>query len=377
MQEIKKSRILLASVLKPVDDTRMFEKFGVSLAKNYEVHIAGYPATVASMKAHIHLHPHLPFLRISIERLLTPFKIFRTLVRLKPALFIFSTHELLFIAVIARLFLGCKIIYDVQENYFRNILHTKTFPPIIRILVACYVRLKELMCRPFINHFFYAERGYTREINFLASENATVLENKVSRSVIPDRKSPVTPGNKFHFIFSGTLAESTGVFLAIDVVEKFFKLDQRVQFTIIGYCAHESTWKRLKNRVQSLPYITLIGGDQLVPHAEIIQALQKADVGFITYPANPSTEHSIPTKLFEYLALNLPILLIDHPEWKKFCASCEAAITFLPDQLHIHELWHQLQNHTFYTSKPEGIYWDEEEHKLLERTKQFLTINTC
>jgi len=28
MQEIKKTRIVLASVLKPVDDTRMYEKFG-------------------------------------------------------------------------------------------------------------------------------------------------------------------------------------------------------------------------------------------------------------------------------------------------------------------------------------------------------------
>lgn len=372
MQEIKKSRILLASVLKPVDDTRMFEKFGVSLAKNYEVHIAGYTASGASMPAHIHLHPHPPFRRISIRRLLIPFKIFRTLVRLRPALFIFTTHELLFIAVAARLFLDCKIIYDVQENYFRNILHTKTFPPILRILVACYVRLKELMYRPFINHFFYAERGYAMEINFLNSENATVLENKVSSSVIPERKSPIALGNKFHFIFSGTLAESTGVFLAIELIEKFFKIDQRVQLTIIGYCAHEPTWTRLKNRLQSLPYITLIGGDRLVPHAEVIQALQKADVGLITYPANPSTEHSIPTKLYEYLALNLPILLIDHPEWKKYCTPCQAAIIFNPDDLQEHELWYQLQNHTFYTSKPGGIFWEEEEHKLLETTNQLL-----
>lgn len=376
MQEIKKSRILLASVLKPVDDTRMFEKFGVSLAENYEVHIAGYPATVSSVLPHIHLHPHSPFRRISLGRLVTPFKIFRTLVRLKPAVFLFTTHELLFIAVAARLFLGCLIIYDVQENYFRNILYTKTFPPILRIFVAWYVRLKELICLPFINHFFYAERGYTQEITFLNSRNATVLENKASKPVNTERKLPVAPGNKTHFIFSGTLAESTGVFVAIELIEEFFKLDQRVQLTIIGYCAHEPTWKRLKNRVESLPYITLFGGDRLVPHAEIVQALQRADVGLITYPANPSTEHSIPTKLYEYLAANLPIILIDHPDWKQYCAPFNAAITFQPNPPHIHELWHQLQHYTFYTSRPQGIYWEEEEPKLLERINQLRSIKT-
>jgi hypothetical protein len=45
-QVIKKRRIVLASVLKPVDDTRMFEKIGVSLAgaDEAEVIIIGYPS---------------------------------------------------------------------------------------------------------------------------------------------------------------------------------------------------------------------------------------------------------------------------------------------------------------------------------------------
>ncbi len=41
MQEIKKRRIVLASVLKPVNDPRMFEKMGQSLSHHYEVHIIG------------------------------------------------------------------------------------------------------------------------------------------------------------------------------------------------------------------------------------------------------------------------------------------------------------------------------------------------
>jgi len=42
---MKKQRIVLASVLKPVDDTRMFEKIGKSLSRNpdYEIFIIRYP----------------------------------------------------------------------------------------------------------------------------------------------------------------------------------------------------------------------------------------------------------------------------------------------------------------------------------------------
>ena len=43
---MKKQRIVLASVLKPVDDVRMFEKIGKSLSAitGHDVFIIGYPS---------------------------------------------------------------------------------------------------------------------------------------------------------------------------------------------------------------------------------------------------------------------------------------------------------------------------------------------
>lgn len=367
MQEIKKSRILLASVLKPVDDTRMFEKFGVSLAKNYEVHIAGYPTANPIHHTYIQLHPHQVFKRISLKRVLIPFVIFRTLVRIRPKVFIISTHELLLVAAIARVFLGCKIIYDVQENYYRNIRYTHTFPPIIRALVALYVRLKERFLTVFIHHYLFAETGYLREIEYVKPEKITVLENKTSKQYVTI-KTPAS--SRTHFVFSGTLAESTGIFIAIDIIEQFYKIDPRVRLTVIGYCAQQTTWTQLQSRIAVLPFITLIGGNRLVAHAEIMHHLQQADVGLITYPHNRSTAHSIPTKLYEYLALQLPILLIDHAEWKNKCAPFQAAVTFQPDQKNISGLWQQIQTFSFYTNPPEGVYWEDEEIKLLHVVQQ-------
>ena len=57
MQEIKKRRIVLASVLKPVNDPRMFEKMGQSLSAQYEVHIIGDSDVMASGNPSIIFHP--------------------------------------------------------------------------------------------------------------------------------------------------------------------------------------------------------------------------------------------------------------------------------------------------------------------------------
>ncbi len=60
MQEIKKSRIVIASVLKPVNDTRMTEKLGGSLLQRYDVHIIGFPAPHTHLDGLLTVHPALP-----------------------------------------------------------------------------------------------------------------------------------------------------------------------------------------------------------------------------------------------------------------------------------------------------------------------------
>ena len=132
---MKKRRIVLASVLKPVDDTRMFEKMGTSLAATYAVHIVGYPGNAALLEHDsLFVHPLRPFRRISLGRMLAPWRILTRVVALRPAVFVFCTHELIFVALLARLLTSCRLVYDVRENYYRNILYTAAFP---RALVNC------------------------------------------------------------------------------------------------------------------------------------------------------------------------------------------------------------------------------------------------
>jgi hypothetical protein len=67
---MKKQRIVLASVLKPVDDTRMFEKLGKSLSDNpnYEIFILGYPSKQPPTNPKIIFLPHPNFVRLSMKR---------------------------------------------------------------------------------------------------------------------------------------------------------------------------------------------------------------------------------------------------------------------------------------------------------------------
>src|SRR6218665_3785198 len=102
---MKKRRIVLASVLKPVDETRMFEKLAITLSQKveYEIHIAGYPGTVANLPQNISLHALPTFSRLSISRLLAPWRVFKITYEVKPELLIVNTHELLIVALLNRI----------------------------------------------------------------------------------------------------------------------------------------------------------------------------------------------------------------------------------------------------------------------------------
>jgi glycosyltransferase involved in cell wall biosynthesis len=371
MAGVKKMTIVIASVLKPVNDTRMFEKIGQTLAgtTQFDVHIIGFPAPLDPIPS-LHVHRLSPFKRLGFKRLFIPWTILRMSLKLRPDLMIITTHELIFAALVVKLFRGSKIVYDVQENYYRNIKYTGAFPLLVRPFVAGYVRIKESLSSIFIDHFFLAEIAYATELKFTA-QRGTVLENKLK---IPVEKTIVKRNNreKYQLLFSGTLSESTGVFTAIEIAIKLHALDKNIRLRIVGYCSQPDVLQKIKTTIEPYTYIGLIGGDQLVPHAEIIEHIQQADAGIIAYPFNPSTYSATPTKLYEYLGYQLPIVLIDHPQWVERCAAFQAAVVFDPDRINPKKLWESLNSQSFYPIVPADVFWESEQPKLLDRVHKIL-----
>jgi glycosyltransferase involved in cell wall biosynthesis len=365
MQEIKKRRIVIASVLKPVDDPRMFEKMARSLAKEHEIHVIGFPASSRHVYTGITQHPLPALPRLSIRRLIRPWQILRMVLTLRPEAFIITTHELLFMALLAKWCRRLTVVYDVQENYFRNILFTDAFPRLLRGPLACYVRLKELVMMPVIDRFILAEKAYADEMRFLRKKSV-VLENKYAPSAQPPGDALRTP-DQTTLLFSGTLSHSTGVFAAIELAKGLHALDPSIRLIIVGYAPKAGDASLIRRIIQPLPFITLIGGDQLVDHREIVTWIRRCDFGVISYPVSPATSGSIPTKLYEYLANTLPVLCVDHPRWVRLITQYNAGVSYSPDLSNLSKCLAHMKSQAFYpTPPPADVLWASEEPRLLD-----------
>lgn len=370
---MKKTKVVIASVLKPIDDTRMLEKFGFSLAETneYDINIIGFDSKNVVSTQDISYHPIKPFNRLSFARLLGPWKVYKTYIKVKPKIIVFNTHELLIVTCLYKILFGCKIVYDIRENYAKNITSTTVFPRVLRPFLAAWVRTKEWCSRPFIIHYILAERIYEKQLPFL-SNKTTIIENKYA----PGKEERTAYRNLnpvyINLTYTGTIGASNGIFEAIEITKKLHELNQNVRLKIVGYCALKRDLIRLKEEIQDHDFIELNGGDHLVPHSEIIEAIQKSDFGFILKKANNGmNDQKLLTRLFEYTANKLPILLLNNPTWVEFCDQFNAAIVVDPENFQPDQILEAMVKSNFYDrGDSNSSLWKNEESKLVELVAQ-------
>ena len=366
-----KPRIVIASVLKPVDDPRALARMANSLsqANKYDLHIIGFKTKKVPTVEGITFHPIHDFPRLSFKRTLASIKFLRKLIQLKPQLVIVNTHEYLIVSSINRILFGTPTLYDVQENYFRNLWYTNTFPIGIKHLLAIYVRSKEWLTKPFVDHYLLAERGYDHELRF-HRPNFTIIENKYAG--LANNISKNKPSSTLQLIITGTLAEHYGLFEAIQFVKNISN-HTPVHLTLVGYCPKKAVLNRLLSTINGDSRFSLVGGAEWVPHDTLIKYIHSSDAAIIAYPVHPATENCLPTKVFEYLALQIPFFITPHPYWLRYCEAYKAAIPVDFHQTDQSEAVKCLQKGVFYPKgAPKEVFWPSEGSKLLQVVHQIL-----
>ncbi|HEY4650831.1 MAG TPA: glycosyltransferase, partial [Pontibacter sp.] len=229
---MSEKRILLASLLKPVNDTRMYGKLGLSLSKlpQVQVHLTGFLAPLPpDAPDNLHFHPIFSFKRLSTGRFTAQRKYWQLLKTIKPDLLIVCTHELLLASWLYCKTHRCELVYDVQENYSLNLTAQDSYNPVLKKLLAKGVRTIENLTAPTIAHFFLAEQSYALELPFIGSR-FTIVENKYKPTA--DYKPRLTPvqlsGNKIRLLYSGTISRIYGIFEAIALADTWHRQNPNV-----------------------------------------------------------------------------------------------------------------------------------------------------
>lgn len=323
-----KKVVAIVSVLKTVADTRNYEKIATSISNTnkYEINIIGFCIKKLLVHENITFHPLFRFDRLSVKRLFAQVRIMKLLLKLKPKLIIVTCTELLPVICTYKILFGSKIIYDIQENYYRNIIYTNTYPAIIKYPIATIVRMMEYMCSIVIDWFFLAEKVYAKQLRFIG-KRYQIIENK---AIIPDHllNKPLISNIKTTFVYSGTIAEHYGIFEALRLIERLYQRNKNIEFTIIGFAPDKRILRKVRHIADQNSYIKTLGGDVFIPHDQILKEISLCDFCLMPYRKNKATEGRIPTKLFECLAMEIPIIISPDPQWESIVVKNNAGIVW-------------------------------------------------
>ncbi|HSZ71159.1 MAG TPA: glycosyltransferase [Cytophagaceae bacterium] len=365
-----RTKIVIASVLKPVYEPRMYEKIGITLSKNplLDVHVVGYGNVNETPAMAMKATGLGLFKRLSLKRLLAPWKIFRLLNQQKPAIAIACTHELLFPFVLhALLHPSVRLVYDVQENYYLNILHTHAFPSLLRWPIASWVRLKEKILLPFYSKVISAEQCYLTEMPFIIDKAEVVANKAVIDPFIAEKRDNRVKSERTCLLFSGTVSEEYGIYEAIGLAELLHAADSSFYLRIIGYCANDNERHKLQLFLKNKSFVVCDSLDQPVAHTLILEAIAQADWGMMAYSENKATRDRIPTKLYEYMSYRLPVLSTNNLVWQELITHYDAGLCINYRQTHLDLLTRLLKLTGFYKSNADfnELLWNTEEQKLV------------
>ncbi|WP_281614141.1 hypothetical protein [Flammeovirga sp. SubArs3] len=362
--------VVLASVLKPVDDSRVYQKIGQSIAKipNTNIQILGTendgtPSCLPNI-TFVPLfsnHKKEAFFRIKGNK-----RFFSFLKSQKNIdLIIIHTIELLPALVFyKKLNPKVKIIYDMLENYplnFKSQIYRSAWKSKVLSFLSHQI---EVFSFQYLDHIFSAETTYLKEKQ-LPLYKTTVLENKYAGKLF----NTIPSTDYLHFVICGSLTRVFGINEAINFIELLNSCKNQpttIKFTVIGKAYESDIIEKLK-KINQFHNVECIGITNFIPHSKIIKEMLTASYLLLSYPKNPCTKNCIPTKMYEGLALGIPMIIQNNSLWEEITTPTNSSIFIdFNKKSDILSIFDKIQTHKPYRKGPDkNALWKSEEEKLL------------
>jgi hypothetical protein len=347
---MSKTKIVIASVLKPVQDSRAYFKLALSIRETnkYSLNIIGFSDKIVNNLSDLDFHSILNDQNSPIKRIWAQFKFFKLIISIQPKLLITTTPELLPISLFLKPFLRFKLIVDVQENTSLNIVQNRFSPNYFHVIVSKVIYKIEYYSRKFVDAYILAEKCYSIEFPFIS--NYLILENKYYNSLNNVQNIKLDVKQPLKFLISGTLTPVFGTVEGIIWFKELIKSFPHFQLYIIGHVPFPFYENLILNLSQDCTQITLNISRHPIDYEVILQAYADTDLHLLPYYDLPTIACKIPSKLYDCLALGIPVIYSAISQWKPFIESYSAGISvdFNQHEMAIEHL-SKLTSSTFFT----------------------------
>lgn len=321
----KRRRVLLLSTVHSVIDPRIMGKIRPALLPHYEVYCALVKTHSAddslSLTQKLNLHAFANFRRLLWRLVWLHPQALWYFLKIRPQIVHIFVAELLPLAFVFR-WLGAEVIYEVQENLYK------------KIPLKSYNRgwFFERMFRHFDQQarrffkFVLTEDAYLQEYKNLLRPFAVVHNFAESRWLSwplpqPDYHSP-------SFFYAGVISLERGFDTMVAALKKVSLQYPNVHLRLFGHLRiSEESLRDLSDYEAMQNHLTFYG---YVSQKQAFEYAKTSLAGIVLLKPVGDYVDSYPTKLFDYMALGLPVITSDLPLLKEVieahkCGFCVSA----------------------------------------------------
>ena len=236
---------------------------------------------------------------------------------------------------------GLKIVLDLHEA-MPEIFAARFDKNMDSILVKFPIFL-ERISHAFATHIItvndtikniYITRGVPKEkISVIMNSPDEKLGGKLD---LKEFKAKLNLDEKYKLVFVGGINYERNIEVILEAMAKLKSQIPNLYFILFGHMyGHkgESYKEQLKIRVQKLGLENSVYiGEKLNPE-EVSSYLDLTDFGVVSYIRNPLTEVAVPNKVFEYIALNKPLIVCRLKALHSLLAD-DAVLYYEPENAH-------------------------------------------
>jgi glycosyltransferase involved in cell wall biosynthesis len=306
-------RIAVISTVHDTYDTRIFYKQIESLRRCFQL-VYFSPVTGAPDRDWI-----LPLHRSRSKwgRLRTQLSLIRRLPQIKA--------ELLPLGILLR-FMGKRVVWDMHEDTYNDIKTKPYLAPAIRTIAAVIYRLIQWFAYRTLNGFILAEDKYAdyfpHSPKTCVVHNYPLLDRLAAHSEAA--KQPDT------IVYIGSISSNRGIYQLLEIVEKLRVHIPTVRLVLIGPFTDHALETNVCELIAQRGLARNIAILGKVKNVDAYPLIARCMVGVALLLPEPNFAKSLPTKMFEYMALGLPVVVSNFPLWAGIVAEHDAGCAVDP-----------------------------------------------
>ena len=260
-----------------------------------------------------------------LGRLLTHLSLLLKLPASSFNLYLLHDPELLPLGIILKLF-GKKVVWDMHEDTYNDIQTKNYLPSIVKIIFAFLYRLIQGMAFRFFDGFILAEDDYASYFN--NANKFCIVHNYPLHSNLKKNRG----GEKVRdtMVYLGSITTNRGIFQLLHLCYEVKKKITQIKLVLIGPFSEKGLYLRVIEIIKNLRIENNVEIRGPLKSIDAYPIVAKSMIGLALLLPEPNFTKSLPTKLFEYMALGLPVVVSNFPLWEDILNRYNAGVTVDP-----------------------------------------------